>query len=141
MPNERKNPPPHCAAQIETLAATGFSKVGIAAHFGVSVNVLDRWLDENDRLKTAFEVGRDQERQALHNSLYKAAIDGGDKVAAMFLLKSRHGYREGDQSDQANRVSVVFNIPGALTAEQYKVINGDTGNPNKQLPIPTVSRS
>jgi hypothetical protein len=40
----------------------------------------------------------------------------------MFLLKARHGYREGDQQEQANKVSVTFNLPGAMTAEQYKVI-------------------
>ena len=140
MGHQRKNPPSNAAAEIETLAATGFSKVGIAAHFGVHTQTLDRWL-EDERLKFAMETGRDQERQALHNSLYKAAIEGGDKVAAMFLLKARHGYREGDQSDQANRVSVVFNIPGALTAEQYKVIDGIAGNSNKQLPGATTNRS
>ena len=141
MPVPRKNPPSNAAAEIKTLAATGFSKIGIAAHFSVSVDTLDRWLSEDERLKAAMEIGRDSERHALHNSLYKAAIESGDKVAAMFLLKSRHGYREGDQSDQANRVSVVFNIPGALTAEQYKVINGNSGNTDKQLPSTTISRS
>jgi hypothetical protein len=54
--------------------------------------------------------------------LYQLAIEDKDKVSAMFLLKARHGYREGDQQEQANKVSVTFNLPGAMTAEQYKVI-------------------
>ena len=85
--------------QIIALASTGFSKRGIARHYQVSEETLNRWFDEDETLQEAFMQGREQERQALHNVLYKLAIDEKDKVSAMFLLKSRHGYREGDQQD------------------------------------------
>src|SRR5882757_3293867 len=93
------------APVITTLASTGFSKVGIARHFNISLRTFNRWLEEDDELAEAFKVGRDQERQSLHNVLYRLAVEGQDKIAAMFLLKSRHGYREGDQSEQSNRVA------------------------------------
>ena len=40
-------------------------------------------------------------------------------VNAMFLLKSRHGYREGDPGEQGNRLNIVFNLPGAMTREDF----------------------
>jgi hypothetical protein len=119
---QRKDPPVYLAAQVAALASTGFSKLGMARHFGVHLATLNRWLDEDDDAAEAFRQGRESERQALHNLLYKLAIEDKDKVSAMFLLKARHGYREGDQQEQANKVSVTFNLPGAMTAEQYKVI-------------------
>jgi hypothetical protein len=119
---QRKDAPVFLSAQVAALASTGFSKLGMARHFGVHLATLNRWLDENEDAAEAFRQGRESERQALHNLLYKLAIEDKDKVSAMFLLKARHGYREGDQQEQANKVSVTFNLPGAMTAEQYKVI-------------------
>ena len=119
---EKKNAPQWCAAETRALAATGHSVRGIAAYFGVSVDVYNRWLEEDPEIAEALSSGREQERQALHNMLYIKAIEKHDTVAALFLLKSKHGYREGDQSEQSNRVQVTFVLPGAMTADQYKVI-------------------
>ena len=66
--------------------------------------------------------GREQERQALHNVLYKLAIEEKDKVSAMFLLKARHGYREGDQQDYSNKVNITFYLPGDMSAADYITI-------------------
>ena len=107
---------------IITLASTGFTKQGCARHFGVGLNTFNRWLEEDEVLSEAFAQGREQERQTLHNVLYRLAVEEKDKISAMFLLKARHGYKEGDQQEQANRVSITFNLPGAMTAEQYKTV-------------------
>jgi hypothetical protein len=111
--------PRSIAAEVRTLAACGFTKQGVAQHFGVSLPTLNRWMEEDGELQESFNAGREDERQALHNALYKRAIEKGDVVASIFLLKSRHGYREGDQSDQSNKVAIVFNLPGAATKEHY----------------------
>jgi hypothetical protein len=119
----RKNPPADAALHIRAFSGDGFSIVGIAEKFGIERKTLERWLADFPELKEAFDRGREKERHTLHNGLYRIATQTDDlkaaSIAAMFLLKSRHGYREGDPGDQANRVSVTFNLPGALTLEQF----------------------
>lgn len=110
--------PANAARRIEKLAAEGWSVRGIAHVLGTDAGTFRRWLKDHPALQEAFENGRERERYALHNALYKAAMNG-NAPAAMFLLKARHGYREGDQSDLANRVQLTFNLPGALKPEQY----------------------
>jgi hypothetical protein len=135
--SQRKDAPESARDDIRALSATGFSKRGIAAHFGVNEATLNRWLDDDDSLSEAFAVGRDQERFALHNVLYRKAMNG-DGPAAMFLLKARHGYREGDQSDQANRVAITFNLPGAAKAEDYGKVAIDGTDSAKRIPNETA---
>lgn len=138
----RKDPPDGARDVVCALAATGYSKRGIANHFSVDLSTLNRWLDEDETLQTAFDVGRDQERFTLHNALYQKAKNG-DGPAAMFLLKARHGYREGDQQDQANKVQITFNLPGATKVEEYgngKVIDA-ASDPAKRIPRTTLERA
>ena len=148
MAAPRKNPPTNAASEIETLAATGCSVVGIATHFNIGDELLARWLEDYPALRHAFKAGRERERHALHNALYVQAVEKGNAAAAMFLLKARHGYREGDQSDNANKVAITFNLPGALTAEQYALakaakvtIDGNASDSTKWLPTLSVERS
>lgn len=112
-------PPANAASQIMALASDGFSVIGVAHGLGVGKDTLARWLDEDPALQEAFDQGREQERRSLHNQLYRLAMEEKHASAAMFLLKARHGYREGDQSDQANRVSVNIALPGAMTLQQF----------------------
>ena len=117
----RKKAPPDAAEVIRLATSTGASKIGTAMALGVSYDVLVRWLDESPELKAAFDEGREKERASLHNVLYEAAMAGA-VVPALFLLKAKHGYLEGQQEGQANRVSVTFNIPGAMPLDKYTVI-------------------
>jgi hypothetical protein len=134
----KKEPPPGAADKVKELASEGHSTVGIAERFNVSVDTFNRWTDEDPELKFALDKGREKERYTLHNSLYMAATEGGNASAAMFLLKSRHGYREGDQSEQGNRVSITFALPGAMPLNDFKVIQNDSpDNSTKQLPAAT----
>lgn len=121
----RKVPPPGAAKVIREATARGASQRGVAMALGCCIDVLIRWLDEYPDLKEAFAEGREKERAALHNVLFEAAMNGA-VVPALFLLKARHGYREGEQEGQANRVSVTFNIPGALPLESY-VVEDESG--------------
>ncbi len=117
--SNRINPPAYFREDIEKLAATGGSKQGIAKHFGVSLRVLQGWMDENEDFAEAYKQGRDQERQKLHNVLVREA-EKGNITAAMALLKSRHGYRDNETSDQANKIAITFNLPGAMNAAEYQ---------------------
>lgn len=124
-------PPRDAATRIEALAADGWSILGIARQLGTYPDTFRRWLDEFPELQTAIDNGRENERQALHNMLYRQAMEKGNSTAAMFLLKARHGYREGDQSETGNKVQINFQLPGALSMSEFqnanpKVIDANT---------------
>lgn len=128
-------PPPDAAARIEKLSATGHSVVGIAKALRVGRDTFGRWMDEHPTLREAMERGREMERRELHNVLYRAATEQGNIIAAMFLLKARHGYREGDQGDFANKVQIIFGLPGAVPMNEYVVEgNSDKASPNQLVP-------
>lgn len=121
-------PPADAADRICALASDGFSIIGIARQMGVGKDAFAGWLDRNPALKDAFDAGREMERHALHNLLYRQAMEQGNATAAMFLLKARHGYREGDQSAQGDRVSVTIALPGAMTLQQFTAITERKSN-------------
>lgn len=120
--------PVHTPDRIRALAADGFSIVGVAASLGVSKDQLQAWMTRDPALQDAFDQGREQERRALHNQLYRLAMEEKHASAAMFLLKARHGYREGDQGDHGNRVNVTIALPGAMTLQQFTAIGKDPKN-------------
>ena len=113
--------PADAAQRIEALAGAGYSLIGIASKLGTTRGTLSQWLDNDPALKEAFEAGREHERHTLHNVLFTLATEKANPIAAMFLLKARHGYREGDQGEQANRVSINFTLPGAMRPEQFTI--------------------
>jgi hypothetical protein len=91
-------------------------------------------------LQRAFDEGREKERHALHNMLYRQAMEKGNATAAMFLLKARHGYREGDQNEAGNRVQILFALPGAMTMEEFTTIgNGPADNRNERVSAPRIA--
>lgn len=132
----QKHPPPDAAEQVRALAADGWSVVGIAAKLGTSKGTLrDKWFVEYPELKEAFEQGREDERRTLHNKLYRAATEGEGRdalIAAMFLLKSRHGYREGEPVEDGARTHITFNLPAAMPLEQFMTI--EHGPTTQRLP-------
>ncbi|MBB3990853.1 hypothetical protein [Croceicoccus naphthovorans] len=112
-------PPANALALVREYAADGFSVVGVAAKLGTTPKTFNKWLEAQPELQDAFDAGRESERWALHNKLFRLAMEQDNAPAAMFLLKARHGYREGDQSAQGGGVSVTIALPGAMSREQY----------------------
>lgn len=115
----RKKPPADAAKKLLAMSADGVNKKGLAYGLGTTVETLNKWLELHPELQQAIDQGREREHKALHNALYKAAVEGGNVTAAIFLLKARHGYREGDQGEIANRVSINFQLPGAMRLEDF----------------------
>lgn len=128
-----KQPPKAAAEVIRKAAADGANRVGIGMALGVSYKVLQRWLDEREDLREALEEGKESERKVLHGVLRKAAEDG-NIVAAMYLLKARHeGYLEGAATTQPNRVSINFQLPGAMPFNPEMVIENAADDRAKPL--------
>lgn len=113
------NKPPRGAAdKIKHWASEAASVKAIARRLGVSLETLNTWMDRYPKLREAMDEGREEE----HQMLFQALVKQLDKspTPAIFLLKARHGYREGDQTETANRVSINFTLPGAMPLEHFK---------------------
>lgn len=115
----RKKPPANAAQKLMEMAAQGYNMKGLAYRLGTCYDTLKKWLELYPELQQALDEGREREHNALFTSLYDNATKGGNVTAAIFLLKARHGYREGDQSEIANKVSINFQLPGALRLEDF----------------------
>ncbi len=113
---------------------------GIARAFNTSQDTLRRWIEDDPALQEALELGREVERMEI-DSVLKRAAKKGNIVAAMFLLKTRHGYREGDQSETANKVSINFTLPAALKPEQFTVIEHEARTENLPVSRPRITRT
>ncbi len=123
-----KHPPANAVEIIKEAAKSGASMKGFAVALGCGVEVLRRWMDEDEALQRAVDEGREQERRILHDVVFQTAISGKGKeslLAAFMLLQNRHGYKE-PEPDQANRLNIVFNMPGAMPMAEYiEVTNAD----------------
>jgi len=116
----RFEPPQGADEIVEKLASKGCSEITIAKGLGVSGPTWQRWRDEYPALLEAWHKGRGIEHDKLFNVLFEAATKKGNVIAAMFLLKARHGYRETQDITVQNKVSVTFDVPGALTTDVYE---------------------
>lgn len=124
----RREPPCDALEIITEAAAHGATKKGAAFALGVTMDVFNRWIAERPELLEAFEKGREREPQFLHDALYQTAVNGTGKdklIAAMFLLKARHGYIEGEKPQETSRVNVTFNIPAAQPLDKFMVIENE----------------
>lgn len=108
---------------IEELASRGCSEVTIARALGMSQDTWRREKSEDPKAVEALERGRAVEHDSLVGKLYESAMKG-NVVAALFLLKARHGYREGHTIEHQQNVRVTLELPAALDPNTYaRVIN------------------
>lgn len=105
-------------AKVQRWASESASKGAIARRLGMDQKTFRALMEQNPEFRAAYDEGVEAEHQMLVNAL-KRQLDKSP-VPAIFLLKTRHGYREGDQSEQGNRVSVTFNLPGAQPLEAFR---------------------
>ncbi len=129
----------NCAERIRKLAAEGATLALIAHRLHISKDTFRKWLDNDPALAEAIEVGRAAAEKQLFDKLWTAAMNG-NIVAAIYLSKARFGWREGDQGDAANKVSITFSLPGALKPEEFaRVVEHEPANTN--LPVPATRTS
>ncbi len=113
--------------KIRRLGARGVSEVDITKALGISYPTWKRLKEEDENALEALEEARREEESELVGVLYEAATIEKNLTAAMFLLKARHGYKEGAEQVNANQVNVKITLPGAKDPAAYleEVENAD----------------
>lgn len=114
------------------MRAEGLSQVTIAHRFKIPKSTFYDCINRQADLKEAMEVGRAHEEDRLVMSLYRAAYSGF-APAAMFLLKTRHGYREND-SVAPPTSNVIIHLPQSMSMDDLKRLKEAGINP---LQLPT----
>ena len=112
--------------KIEALAARGCGHTAIARAIGIDAKTFRARLKDDPDAAAAYGDGKSEEEAHLVSLLRKKAEEG-DAPSAMFLLKSRHNYRDRGDVDDSNQpgVSVQITLPGPLDPTTYaKLIEG-----------------
>ncbi|WP_236626769.1 hypothetical protein [Sphingomonas sp. MM-1] len=105
-------------AIISDMARNGYPTTSIASALGMSPRILRECRKRQPEVEEAWATGLAGLEQELVHSLLVAARKGAI-AAAMFLLKTRHGYRETGQTDASPKVAVQINLPAAMEAKAY----------------------
>lgn len=119
MGRVKKKLPDGGLEKIRSLAERGVKETDIAKALGMSFPTWKRIKEENDQAREALQEARAIEEEKLVGVLFEKAMNG-DTTAAMFLLKTRHGYLEGKEVVNANAVNVQITVPGSMNPEEYK---------------------
>jgi hypothetical protein len=124
MARPRKTLPAGGLDKIRDLASSGVQETVLAKALGLDYRTWQRIRAEDPQAKAAYEEARALERDKLVGALYEKALKG-DGPAAMFLLKTRHAYREQGPADgEQQGAQVNINLPASMTPEQWeKLVN------------------
>jgi hypothetical protein len=111
--------PSGAKTHLEGMARTGLlSESAAAVSLGMPLSEFRRVIKEHGPSREIWETSLAIERDNLLGALYDKAM-GGDTKAAGTLLAVRHGMSEKQPQGAGDRVCVVFNLPAAMTTEQY----------------------
>ena len=124
MPRPRKHLRPRDYPAIEEWSANGVSEREIASQLGLAPATWRRVKRDDSRALEALERGRGREETALVGALYRAATaPKPNVVAALFLLKSRHGYIDNPVPEPPEHaVKVEINLPPPLSPREYEKV-------------------
>jgi hypothetical protein len=105
---------------IEELSARGCHLTTIARALRMSKDALQACRARQPEVEEAYQRGLATEHDALVSNLRTAANEG-NVVANLFLLKARHGYREGVPLEINTTVNMggVLVVPADMTVEEY----------------------
>lgn len=114
---------------IEAMSAKGCHQETIAKVLRISHDTLLACRRRQPEVQAALERGMAVQHDELVEILMKQARQG-QFVPAMFLLKTRFGYKEGVQIDANLNVnhSGVLVVPAEMTVEQYLAMKAAEGN-------------
>ena len=111
---------------IEEMSAKGCLLETIAKVLRISHDTLEACRRRQPEVQTALDRGRG----VLHDELVSILVQqarAGQFVPAMFLLKSRFGYKEGAQIDVTVDHGGVLVVPAEMTVQQYLEMKAAAG--------------
>ena len=112
---------------VEALAAKGCLMETIAKALRMSHDTLEACRRRQPEVQAALDRGRG----VLHDELVSLLVQqarAGQFVPAMFLLKSRFGYKEGAQLDVNVEHGGVLVVPAEMTVEEWLARQQAEGN-------------
>ncbi len=109
---------PEGLKEIETLAANGVALGSIAKHLGIDRKTFIRLRKDHEEIADAVEVGRSDLETEMVGLLTEAARNGS-QVAAMFILKSIRGFKEGTPREVINKTEVNITLGKALSQDEF----------------------
>ncbi|MCC6920497.1 MAG: hypothetical protein IT548_14970 [Alphaproteobacteria bacterium] len=115
---------------VEELAAKGNDIATVAKRLGIGRTTLVGLKKSTPAVSQAFETGHAALADELTHILLTQARNGV-VVAAIFLAKTRLGWRETGPQDGGTKVAVQINLPAAMdpaayaTAIEAKVVSDD----------------
>ena len=132
LPSRKVNPGPGGAGRshfvvgargikiIEELSARGCHLTTIARALRMSKDAIMACRQRQPEVEEAYQRGLATEHDILVDNLRIAANDG-NVVANLFLMKARHGYREGVPLEINTTVNMggVLVVPADMTVEEY----------------------
>ena len=110
--------PPGSRDALLAMAGNGLKESTAATALGVPLGEFRRVISKNPEAKALWQEALSVERDALIHALFNRAIEG-DTRAAQFLLSARHGMSEKQTESQGDRVNITFQLPAAMSPDQY----------------------
>jgi hypothetical protein len=114
------------------MARQGLRESTAATALGVPLNEFRRVITKNPEAKALWQEALSVERDMLINALFNKAMEG-DSKSAQFLLAARHGMSEKQTESVGERVNITFQLPAALSPDQYTKLVKVTEEPTPAL--------
>jgi transposase-like protein len=114
----------------------GYPRAAIARALGVSAKTLGRLIEDDPELEAQVEAQRSFEEAELRDILMELARKG-DTVAAIFLAKARHGWRDRDEAKlkvEAQGGGVLV-VPAAVPLDQWEAAAARQQAPYREAPV------
>jgi|SRR5215217_7813080 len=121
MARPRKNLPDGALDIIRQAASSGVREADLAKALGVDFKTWQRIKREDPEAQQVYAEAKAIEEGRLVGVLFDKAVNKQDTVAAIFLLKARHQYRDQGPTDGTadGRPVINISIPPALRPEDF----------------------
>lgn len=135
-PHNKAKLSPENRERMKAALLEGYPKAAIARALSVSAKTLDRLIKDDAELEAEVEAQRSFEETELRDILMELARKG-DTVAAIFLAKARHGWRDRDDAKLKveSQGGGVLVVPGAIPLDEWSAAAIRQQAPYREKPI------